>query len=266
MRMGERMRASAMRRAFGMIVGASLLAGLAASLSGCVSLALGGAATVGVAASEDRGLGGALTDTRIRTDINGKWLNASMDVLQKVDLTVSEGRVHLTGTVPTAEMRLQAVKLVWQVEGVRQVIDDIEVGDDKSGVGDYARDVWISTRLRTDILFDRAIESVNYSVETVDGVVYLMGVAQNQTELDRVTDYARNMRYVKRVVSYARLKGQPVPATTQASGAAPAPGGAPDTAPPAAPAAAPPPPVPPTPLNRAPVEATPLASPARNPS
>jgi osmotically-inducible protein OsmY len=256
MRMGERMRAS------GMIVGASLLAGLAASLSGCVSLALGGAATVGVAASEDRGLGGALTDTRIRTDINGKWLNASMDMLQKVDLTVSEGRVHLTGTVPTADMRLQAVKLVWQVEGVRQVIDDIEVGDDKSGVGDYARDVWISTRLRTDILFDRAIESVNYSVETVDGVVYLMGVAQNQTELDRVTDYARNMRYVKRVVSYARIKGQPVPATTQASDAAPAPG---------APAAAPPLPVPPTPVaptpvNRAPVEATPLASPARNPS
>jgi len=245
-----------------MIVGASLLAGLAASLSGCVSLALGGAATVGVAASEDRGLGGALTDTRIRTDINGKWLNASMDMLQKVDLTVSEGRVHLTGTVPTADMRLQAVKLVWQVEGVRQVIDDIEVGDDKSGVGDYARDVWISTRLRTDILFDRAIESVNYSVETVDGVVYLMGVAQNQTELDRVTDYARNMRYVKRVVSYARIKGQPVPATTQASDAAPAPG---------APAAAPPLPVPPTPVaptpvNRAPVEATPLASPARNPS
>src|SRR5271163_1510351 len=199
--MGERMRTSAMRRPARMIVGAGLLAGLAASLSGCITLAVGGAATAGVAVSEDRGLSGALTDTRIRADINGKWLNASMDVLQKVDLTVQEGRVHLTGTVPTADMRLQAVKLVWQVEGVRQVIDDIEVGEDKSGVGDYARDVLISTRLRTDILFDRAIQSVNYSVETVDGVVYLMGVAQDQAELDRVTGYARNLRYVKRVVS-----------------------------------------------------------------
>src|SRR5271170_8097481 len=257
--MGERMRARLMRRTVEMVAGACL----AASLSGCVGLAIGGAATAGVAASEDRGLGGALTDTRIRTDINGKWLNASMDMLQKVDLTVSEGRVHLTGTVPTADMRLQAVKLVWQVEGVRQVIDDIEVGDDKSGVGSYARDVWISTQLRTDILFDRAIESVNYSVETVEGVVYLMGVAQNQAELDRVTDYARNLRYVKRVVSYARIKGQPVPATTQASGDAPAP------APGGVPSAAPPPPVPPVavPADRAPVEATPLVSPpARNPS
>jgi osmotically-inducible protein OsmY len=251
-----------------MIVGAGLLAGLAASLSGCVTLVVGGAATAGVAASEDRGLGGALTDTRIRTDINGKWLSVSMDMLQKVDLTVSEGRVHLTGTVPTADMRLQAVKLVWQVEGVRQVIDDIEVGEDKGGVGDYARDVWISTRLRTDILFDRNIESVNYSVETVDGVVYLMGVAQNQAELDRVTEYARNLRYVKRVVSYARMKGQPVPAATQASDAAPAPAPAPPPA--VAPVAAPLPPVTAPangPADRAPVEATPLASPpARNPS
>jgi len=246
-----------------MIVGAGLLAGLAASLSGCITLAVGGAATAGVAVSEDRGLSGALTDTRIRADINGKWLNASMDVLQKVDLTVQEGRVHLTGTVPTADMRLQAVKLVWQVEGVRQVIDDIEVGEDKGGVGDYARDVWISTQLRTDILFDHAVESVNYSVETVGGVVYLMGVAKDQAELDRVTGYARNLRYVKRVVSYARVKGEPVspsaPATAQANGATPA---LSDT-----PAPAPPPPVAPVPLGRAPVESTPLAGPApRNPS
>jgi osmotically-inducible protein OsmY len=256
-----------MRRPAGMIVGLGLVAGLAASLSGCITLAVGGAATAGVAVSEDRGLSGALTDTRIRADINGKWLNASMDVLQKVDLTVQEGRVHLTGTVPTADMRLQAVKLVWQVEGVRQVIDDIEVGDDKGGVGDYARDVWISTQLRTDILFDHAVESVNYSVETVGGVVYLMGVAKDQAELDRVTGYARNLRYVKRVVSYARVKGEPVPpATAQANGAAPA------AAPSDVPAPAPPPPVAPVPLDRAPVgrapvESTPLAGPApRNPS
>ena len=259
------MRASVVRQAMGMIGAAGLLAGLATGLSGCVTLAIGGAATAGVAASEEKGLSGALTDTRIRTDINSKWINASMDIEQKVDLTIEEGRVHLTGTVPTADMRLQAVKLVWQVEGVRQVIDDIQVGESKGGIGDYSRDVWISTELRSQILFDRHIQSVNYTVETVHGIVYLMGVAQNQRELERVIDYARNLRYVQRVVSYVRIKDQPVPggaATTQASGA-PAPG---------APAAAAPSEPPPAvssdrPGERAPVEMAPLdAPPARNPS
>ncbi|HUA53068.1 MAG TPA: BON domain-containing protein [Candidatus Sulfotelmatobacter sp.] len=239
----------------GLTIGvAVMLSSMAGGLSGCVGLALGGAASAGVAASEDRGLGGALDDTRIRADINEKWMNASMDMLQKVDLSVNEGRVLLTGTVPTSEMRLQAVKLVWQVDGVRQVMDEIKVGKE-SGVGDYSRDVWISTQLRSDILFDRSIQSVNYSVETVDGTVYLMGVAQSQDELARVTNYARNLNYVKRVVSFVRVKDQAAPASrpaTQATGTpAPAPGGTASTPEPA-PAAAP---------DRAPVDTAPLPAP-----
>jgi osmotically-inducible protein OsmY len=240
---------------------AAVLVAAAGGLSGCVGLAIGGAASVGVAASEERGLGGALDDTRIRTDINAKWLNASMDMLQKVDLSVEEGRVLLTGTVPTPDMRVDAVKLVWQVDGVREVIDEIKVGADSGGVGDYTRDVWISTQLRSDILFDRSIQSVNYSIETVDGTVYLMGVAQNQGELSRVTNYARNLKYVKRVVSYVRIKDQPAPpsrgpAGASASAPSAAPGG-PASGPEPAPVAAP---------DRAPVDTTPLAAPGDKPS
>src|SRR5579871_1730465 len=146
----NRMRASGLRRACWTIGGAVALAGLASGLSGCVGIVIGGAASAGVAASEERGLGGALSDTRIRTDINAKWLNASMDMLQKVDLSVNEGRVLLTGTVPTPEMRVEAVKLVWQVDGVREVMNEIKVADEGSGVGGYARDVWIATQLRSD--------------------------------------------------------------------------------------------------------------------
>ena len=258
------MTGSALRRAVRMIGGVGLMVVIAAIQSGCVETVLGGAATVGVAATEDRGMGGAAADLRIHADINEKWLQASMDMLQKVDLTVQEGRVHLTGTVPTPEMRLNAVKLVWQVEGVRQVIDDIEVGEDKGTAGSYARDVWISTQLRTKILFDGDVRSQNYSVETVEGTVYLMGVAQSQKELDRVTDHARNLSYVKRVVSYVRIKDQPLPtrpaqATGAPSGASPAP------LPAASPGASPGPS--PAAVERAPVETEPLAEPpARNPS
>jgi osmotically-inducible protein OsmY len=269
------MRARVANRSARIIATLSVLAVLATGLSGCVSMALTGVASAGIAASEERGLGGALTDARIRTDINAKWLNASMDMLQKVDLSVQEGRVLLTGSVPTQEMRLEAVKLVWQVEGVREVHNEIKVGEG-AGVANYARDVWISTQLRSDILFDRAVQSVNYSIETVDGTVYLMGVAQNQSELDRVTNYARNLRYVKRVVSYMRIKDQPAApgntpgGTTQAT-SRPAPAGGPAGGPvpalipssPMPPAAVPPAPAPGGMPGRAPVESAPLDAPGR---
>ncbi len=242
--------------------GLGALALLASGLSGCVSVALTGVATAGIAASEERGVGGALTDTRIRADINEKWLNASMDILQKVDLSVQEGRVLLTGTVPTPEMRVDAVKLVWQVEGVREVFNEIQIGEGSSA-SSYARDVWIATQLRSSILFDRAVQSVNYSVDSVNGTVFLMGVAQNQAELDRVTNYARNLRYVKRVVSYVRIKNQPAPSSapppSSASTQAPASGATNQAAPMA--------PVPPAPVGddpgRAPIETAPLDAPGR---
>jgi osmotically-inducible protein OsmY len=181
------------------------------ALGGCVpGLVIGGGAAVGVAAAEERGVSGAATDLRIQADINDKWLRASLEIESDVGLTIHEGRVLLTGKVRTPELRVQAVQLVWEVAGVREVIDEIQVAAG-GGVGEYARDVAISTELRSRLLFDRNIQSINYSVETVAGTVFLMGIAQNQAELERVTAHARNIAYVKRVVSYVRLKQDRIP-------------------------------------------------------
>ncbi|MDO9460521.1 MAG: BON domain-containing protein, partial [Alphaproteobacteria bacterium] len=82
---------------------------------------------------------------------------------------------------------------------------------DKSGLGNLAKDSWITTKLRTRILADTSIMDINYSIETVNGVIYLLGIAKTQEELSRVTNYARNISGVERVVSYVRVNGQPAP-------------------------------------------------------
>ena len=92
-----------------------------------------------------------------------------------------------------------------QPESVIEVINEIELGD-KASLADAARDEWIGAQLRARLLGDAAIASINYSIETVNGSVYLIGVAQNQAELDRVIAYAKNIAYVRRVLNYMRLK------------------------------------------------------------
>ena len=114
----------------------------------------------------------------------------------------------LTGKVRTHRMRLDAVRLAWQAKGIEEVINEIVVTD-KGGVGEYARDAWVTTQLMGRLLFDGEVRAINYSIETVAGTVYLMGIAQNRTELDRVTNHARNIAYVRRVVNYVRLKDDP---------------------------------------------------------
>ena len=181
---------------------------LGAALSGCASLYVGAGATVVTAAAEERGLGSAATDLAIAANIHALWLKYDADLVAFLDTTVSEGRVLLTGTAPNQQARIEAVRLTWRTPGVEEVQNEIEVKD-AGGIASYARDTWITTQLVTKLTFDQDIQSINYSVETANSVVYLMGIAQNQTEIERVRNHARNLRYVRRVVSHIRLKDDP---------------------------------------------------------
>jgi osmotically-inducible protein OsmY len=187
-----------------------LLAFAAAPLAGCspAGVAVGAGAGAGVAAAQERGFKGAMNDTRIRLDINHLWFQESTTLYSKVNLQVQEGRVLLTGNVPDPQTRLNAVRLAWQVNGVREVINEIEVND-TSSIMDAARDEWIATKVKTKLLVDREIDAINYSIETVNQTVYLMGVAQDQAELDRVIAHVKDTAYVRRVVDYVRLKDDP---------------------------------------------------------
>lgn len=184
------------------LIGSILAAGL--TVSGCAPLIIGGAGTAAVAASEHRGLKGFASDTQIRASINNLWIQHSLDMTNRIGLTIDQGRVLLTGRATDAQMRLDAVRLAWQAEGVREVINEIQI-DTGAGIVDNARDTWISTQLRTRLTFDGDIHSQNYSIDTVDGVVYLMGIAATQAELDRVIQHARSVANVQRVVNYVRL-------------------------------------------------------------
>ncbi len=127
------------------------------------------------------------------------------DLLANVEVKVVEGRVLLTGNVDKPETQINAVRLTWTVAGVREVMNEIQIND-KSGFWNYAQDVWISAQVRTRLLLAKDIRSVNYSVITVNQTVYLMGVAQDQPELNRATYLASVTQHVKKVTWHVRLK------------------------------------------------------------
>lgn len=185
--------------------GLAALVVLAPLIAGCAEAVIGGAAATGVAASQERGLGGAAGDLQIRSEINYLWLSHDEKMYVAVGLNVHEGRVLLTGKVPTPQARVDAVRLAWQAKNVKEVINEIQV-EQTGGISEYASDAWISNQLRARLLFDTDISSINYSVVTVGGTVYLMGIARSQAELDRVTTHARNIGNVRRVISYVRVK------------------------------------------------------------
>jgi osmotically-inducible protein OsmY len=182
------------------------------ALSACTPLGavVGAGATVGVGAAQDRGLRTAVSDTEIQTQVNAKWAGESLTMFNRLGTMVHEGRVLVTGRVDDDAMRAKALELASLVQGVTQVIDEVQVGPSGRTV-DYGRDLWIIGQLRSKLTFDGNVSGVNYVIDSVGGAVYLMGIAQNQAELDRVIGHARNQSYVRRVVSHVRIKDQNAP-------------------------------------------------------
>jgi osmotically-inducible protein OsmY len=185
------------------------------ALGGCPLAIVGGLAAAGgagYAANQERGVGGTFDDLAIKTNIQNAWLQSNPLMQRDFTATVYEGRVLLTGTTPRPELKAEAQRVAAQVPGVRAVYDEIEVAPGE-GAWQSVRDSWISAQIRSNLVFNRAVRSVNYTIDTVNGSVYLIGSARTQAELDQVTATARNVPYVKRVVSYVEIRpGAPVAA------------------------------------------------------
>lgn len=186
---------------FFMIAGCMLICG---GLAGCTAVAIGAGARTGMAAAQEGGLSRAASDLRIQAEINDLWFKYDVATFSKLDMTVNSGRVLITGVVQNPDHRVEAVRLAWKPSGVEQVINEITIAESE-GIKGFARDSWITSRLRASIVFDKQVQSINYSIDTVQGTVYLMGIAQNQTELDHVLSVARKIPDVQQVVSYVRV-------------------------------------------------------------
>lgn len=187
--------------------GACVLLAMVTLASGCtaVGLAVGAAATAGVSVAQERTTRQALTDTEIRVTINNSLLNADRELFVDVSTEVVEGRVLLTGNVNRPEDRVKAAEVVWATPDVVELINELEVGGG-GGVQGYAEDVWISTQLRTSLLGDVDVNAINYTIETINQTVHLIGVARNEAELTRVVEIASRVPGVKKVVSHVLTK------------------------------------------------------------
>lgn len=192
------------RRPAGLVLCAAL--SLTLGLAGCgPSVVIGAGAAAGNAAMQERGFVKTVGDTATEAKISANLANHSARLFVDVSAEVYEGRALLTGAVDKTDDRIEAVRIAWNVKGVREVINEIQVRD-TSDLLDAARDKLITADLSTTMTLDKRIKSINYSIETVNGTVYLMGIAQNQAELDRVRNHARQIRYVRRIVSHVRIK------------------------------------------------------------
>ena len=157
-------------------------------LSNCTATVGTAAVATGVAVAQNRTVGDAVDDSKIWTEIKHNFLQKDIkQLLIAVDVKVKEGRVLLTGNVDNQDNRITATRLAWKPEGVKEVINEVQVNE-KHDVKTYAKDTLITTQVKSKLLLNRDIRSINYNIETVNGIVYVFGIANNKRELEDVAN------------------------------------------------------------------------------
>jgi osmotically-inducible protein OsmY len=174
-------------------------------ISGCQTTFIAGASKAILIDKEERSFNNYIEDTVILAQLKNLYFSNNEIIFFNINVEVTEGRILLTGTVDQIDQRIEATKLAWETVGVIEVINEIQISNDES-ILDYADDLIMKTKINEQLLLEQDVLNINYSVEVVNGIVYLIGIAQNQAELDIVINICENTYGVQNVISYVRLK------------------------------------------------------------
>ena len=174
-------------------------------LSACAQAVVGSVSKSVLVSKEERSVGTFIDDTVIIAKLKNIYFSQNEKIFFNVDIEVSEGRVLLTGTVESSDIRIEATRLAWGVDQVQTVINEIQISNTDS-ILDFADDLVITTKIKAKLLLDKNINNLNFSIDTVNRVVYVIGIAQNNNELDRVIEIINGVYGVEEVINYVRLK------------------------------------------------------------
>jgi osmotically-inducible protein OsmY len=178
---------------------------LSIGLSGCATAVMGVGTAAVAASTTEKGLSTSIGDAAIYTKLTDQFIKSDFSLVTAVDISVNDGAVLLTGKVKTPEEKVLATKLAWKVRDVREVVNELQVTDTLS-IKDVAKDLAASATLRGKLIADEKISSLNFSIDVVNGIIYLSGVAADSDEMNSVVGHAREVRFTKQVVNYIILQ------------------------------------------------------------
>ena len=174
---------------------------------GCspANILVSGAGTSMVVAEGDRSLGTVVDDATIKVNIAAKFINSDDNLFVDVGTNVLEGRVLLTGLVDNQEIRIDAVRRVWEVDGVIEVINEIQIGN-RATLKEYAQDIWITTQVRSVAAKAVGLRVISYNFETIQGKVYVAGITSRPKQLEDLLIAIKSIKGVKEIINYVIVK------------------------------------------------------------
>ena len=170
-------------------------------LTGCVGVSSTGIFGTGVSVAIDpRSLGTQIDDSIMQKNLSTRILLIDKNYFLTVKTKVIDGRIFITGKVDDPEEKLKLTKLAWEIQGVRSVKNDLKIKEEFN-FNQSAKDILITSQLRTALVFNDDIKATNYQIDTYKKKIYIYGIAITSNEKDLVIKEAKEILDVEDVIA-----------------------------------------------------------------
>ena len=170
-------------------------------LTGCIGASSTGVFGTGVTVAIDpRSLGTQIDDSIMDKSLDARLISLNKNYLLNVKTKILDGRIFITGKVDTPEEKLKITKIAWETKGARSVKNDLKIKE-KFNFQQSAKDILITSQLRSAMIFNKKIKAVNYQIDTYKKTIYVYGISQSEDERDEIIKEAKEILDVKDVVT-----------------------------------------------------------------
>ena len=154
---------------------------------------------VGSASTSTRGFSGTIEDTYLMSKIVSKITLMKLANFSNITVSVINGKVLLAGNIENQEKRLELIRKVWWIDGVKEVYNELEIGS-QIPFSEKTEDFIFEVKIKNRLLLEPGIFSNNYSVDVVNGNVYVVGISSNIKEKTKIENFLNNMNDIKKLI------------------------------------------------------------------
>ena len=175
------------------------------NLQSCAAPIIGGVGAIAFSSSaQEKGLGTSISDKVIYVKLRNVIYDWDPSVSEKISISVNNGSILITGTLNKIEKRIELTKIIWKINGVKEVNNEVQISE-TNNLKNIAKDLASLGEIKARLMASKQLNSLNFSIDVVNNIAYISGIASSEEEISLVTQIAQEARFIKEVQNFVKV-------------------------------------------------------------
>ena len=175
------------------------------NLQSCTAPMIGGIGAIAFSSSaQEKGLGTSINDKVIYVKLRNAVYDWNPSVSENISLSVNNGSILVTGKIKNVDTKIELTKILWEVNGVKEVNNKVQISE-TSNFKNIAKDLASLGEIKARLMASKKLNSLNYSIDVVNNIAYISGIASSEEEISIVTQIVQEARFIKEVQNFVKV-------------------------------------------------------------